>query len=278
MDILKKNIFLVVLSLIVLISAIIAGVVVAGYNKQIAMYEKDVKLIIEAEKSFVTSRYALTKDSVNQAEHNYLIAEEKFNDVIAELNEKFPRPNISSDMTSLKFKKFLRQTCIRMENLIRGENIRMPDNLQWFSYDKYMAPDVLPNKDEIDMILNQLEIVQEIVYIISQSEIEELGNFRRPDALKMTQRDLYNFMPFILTVTGNLKGIQGFLNSLHDAKYLFIARDVSILTNEPTRNAVPNFSDKKNVALPKHERIVYSQEAKVKAQILIDYLEFPVKE
>ncbi len=276
MELIKKNLFLVISVVVMIILSVIASVIIRSYHKDIDKYAEQVKNIVEAEKSFVTSPYALTTDNVLQVEKNYEGTVAKFREMIDKLNERYPSPEVNSDMTPLKFKLYLRQVCIKMENLLRGEDVALPDSLKWFSFDRYMQPDVLPNNEEIKSILNQLEIIQELIYIISQSEVKSLDRFSRSDDINLTERKLYGFMPFTLSLSGNVNSIRRFMNLIPEARYFYMVRNLDLEASEPRMNDAPDV--KRNKLTPKHERLLYSAETIVKVDFVVDYFEFQDKE
>lgn len=272
MEFLKKNLFLTILIVIVLAITVVMGVLIKNLSEKINKQEKEVKTIIKSEKGFATSPHALTQENVAQSEANYNTLAENFAGLIVTLNEKYPAPEVNADMTALKFKNFLRQVCIRMENLLRSGDIWIPSSLKYFTYDEYMKPDVLPNSRQIKQILKQLEIVQEIVYLVSQSQINKLLELKRLNGLNFVKGDLYNYMQFRLTLSGNVESIQQFLNSIHEAKYFIMVKNIS-LKAEPIKQKSRG-SGKANKVLSKHKRSVYAGDAKIKADISLNYFVF----
>lgn len=280
MKFIKNNLFVILLGVTVIIVTILSVYVIFQKMDKVVEYEKDVKRIIETERSFTSSPYALLKSNEEQAQANLEIAEEKFVSLISELNEKYPAPEITSEMTALKFKRYLRQVCIKMENLLRSEDVWIPDSLKWFSYDNYMKPHVLPTAGEIKQTLKQLEIIQELIYVVAQSEVTKFEAFRRVSGHKMEKRDLYDFMPFSLSVTGTFDTVQHFTNMLYDAKYFFMVRNLDLSVGGVKMKSPPNFkSRKRGDSLSKDKRMAYSDEAaEVKISLTLDYFEFHDKE
>ena len=278
-EFLKRNIFLTLIIIALFISTIALGFIIKKLNNEVENYEKDVKLIIESEKNFANSPYALTAANVNQAEANYEIAVESFQGLVNRLNERYPAPEVNANMTALKFKNFLRQVCIRVENLLRSGDIWMPDALKYFTYDKYMQPDVLPSGSEIKLIMEQLEIVQEIMYLVSQSQVTKLLDFKRLNDLQLVKRELYDYMPFSLTLTGNVESLQRFLNSLNEAKYFIMVRSLNINAAPIPQNKPPvNQTRNKDRLLSKRNRLVFNKKAELKASILLDFFIFHNKD
>ena len=277
MEFLKRNIFLASVVVVLLISSIALGMVIKNLHGEVKKYEEEVKLIIESEKNFANSPHALTAANVKQTEANYQIAAESFRGLITRLNEKYPPPDVKADMTALKFKNFLRQVCIRLENLLRSGDIWIPDALKYFTYDKYMRPDVLPSANEIELIMKQLEIVQEIMYLISQSQVSKLLEFKRLNDLTTIKRDLYDYMPFSLVLTGNVESIRRFINSLAEAKYFMMVRSLKLKASPAKQNTRP--ANKADTVVTKNDRLVYSdQMTDMTATIVLDYFTFHDKE
>lgn len=265
--------------MVLIISTTVLGIIMNNLHKEVEKYEKDVRLIIESEKSFANSPYALTTANVNQTEANYQIAVKSFQGLITRLNERYPAPEVNANMTALKFKNYLRQVCIRVENLLRSGDIWMPDALKYFTYDKYMKPDVLPNNGEIKLIMKQLEIVQEIMYLVSQCQVNKLLDFKRLNDLELVRRELYDYMPFSLTLTGSVESIQRFLNSLNEAKYFIMVSSLDIKAAPISQNKPPvNQAQQEKRILNKQARLVYAKKAEVKASILLDYFVFHDKD
>ncbi len=279
MEVIKKHIFWIVLCAVLVIGTVAAGLIIANFNNQIGKYQEEVNKIVEAEKSFITSSYALSEENKRQASQNAETTNNQFRQLIKDLTEKYPPPHINSDMSALKFKVHLRQECIKLENVLRSEEVSLPSSLQYFSYDRYMQPDVLPDSAEITLILKQYDIIQEIVYLISHSGINELQELIRMNDLSLINRDLYSFMPFRLKLTGNLKSVTRFINSLLDAKYFFAVRSMDLNINESQLNPNPTLVGTRKIQnLPKHQRLAYSTEAQLTVNIILDYFEFHKQE
>ena len=279
MEFLKKNLFLTILIAIVLVATIAMSVLIKNFSENVKKQEKEVELIIKAEKGFANSPYALVQENVTQAEANYKMIAENFAGLIKTLNEKYPAPEVNADMTALKFKNFLRQVCIRMENLLRSGDIWMPDALKYFTYDQYMKPDVLPKNAEIKQVLKQLEIIQEVVYLVSQSQVNKLLDLKRLNDLKFVKRDLYDYMRFRLVVSGNVEAIQRLLNSFHEAKYFILVKGLSLKADPIKQNSKGGSrSQGAQKVLSQYTRPVYAQDAKVTADISLNYFVFHDKE
>ncbi len=280
MQFVKKHLFLIIIIASTVLSGIIGAVLIAGQNNQIQKFKVDVDKIIAAEEGFITSKYALITDNVIRAEKNYSKIQEEFDETIKQLEEQFAAPVVDADMTPLKFKLYLRQFCIKMENLLRGEDVYMPDDLKYFSYDKYMQPDVLPNNEEISLMRKQIEIINELIYLVSQAQVDRLVKFRRISDHRVIKREFYNFMPFELVLVGDIERIQHFLNSLNEAKYFFILRTFEIKTRAVKMKNPPS-SKRRNSDNPlsMRERLAFSSKAaELTATMIVDYFEFHKKE
>ncbi len=280
MQFVKTHIFLIIIAVSTALSGVVGAILIVSKNNQIKKFKVDVDKIIAAEEGFITSNYALITDNVIRAEENYSKIQEKFDETIKHLEEQYAAPVVDADMTPLKFKLNLRQFCIKMENLLRGEDVYMPDNLKYFSYDEYMQPDVLPNNEEISLILNQIEIINELIYLVSQAQVDKLLKFKRSSGHKTIKREFYNFMPFELQLVGDIEKIQQFLNSLNEAKFFFMLRTFDLTARGVKSKSRPS-SQKRNSDKPftMRERLAFSSKpAEVTATMTVDYFEFHKKE
>lgn len=280
MELVKRYLFLIVTAAVTVLITGIAAVIIKGRIAEKEKFRVEVDHIVEAEKSFTASEYALNADNVTKAQERLSKADQKFGELIAQLSEKYPLPVVVTDMTPPKFKRHLPQVCIKMENMLRGEDVWIPDSLKYFTYDNYMKPDMLPSAEEVTAILKQLEVVQELVYLVSQSQVKQMTTFERLNDYKLIDRDLYDFMPFSVTLVGNLKSIQRFLNSLHDARFFLMVRTLDLEVAPIKRNDPPGKGrEGTEELLPKNKRLVYDDDPPdLKVKVVVDYFEFHDKE
>ena len=165
-----------------------------------------------------------------------------------------------------------------MVNLLRGEDVYIPDSMKYFSFDRYMLPDVMLGGEEINLILKQLEIINELMYLVSQSQIERLQSFVREAGHVTIKRDFYDYMPFRFELIGDIGAIREFINSLNDAKYFFMLRTFE-LNARATKKKGSAGGISSEEALPKRKRIVYSSRpTEVTVKLSVDYFEFHNKE
>ena len=118
------------------------------------------------------------------------------------------------------------------------------------------------------------------MFLISQSQLKKLEAFNRLNDVKMEKRDLYDFMPFSLKVTGTVDTLKTFLNSLHEARFYFMVRDIDFSVSRVQELPQPGGPRSgKPEPLPKNKRLAYSNEPPtVRADIILDYFEFHDKE
>lgn len=237
MDVVKKYLFAIVLGTLTLITCVAGGIVVYNFQSEASKYEQKVKDIQQSLKDFRSFRWALVQQNVEKAKENRDGTEKEFNALLKKL-EELSAPTMSDDerenWSPLRTKNRIKENCVRFENMLRGENIHLPESLAMFSFDKYNDPKTLPKKDDIPQIIKQLNIIEDLIYLISRSEVTSLDRFERKDGLKVTKRDLYDYMPFGITLTGSVGSIRSFLNNLvswneeDGARYFYLVRNLTV--------------------------------------------------
>jgi hypothetical protein len=172
-----------------------------------------------------------------------------------------------------------------------------------------MGQDVLPGPDEIPLILRNLEIAQELVYLLSQAQVQSVDEFSRQAELEPVERGLYSYISFGIRVGGTVESVRIFLNSLNQASYFFIVRSVNVKTPgadlrgptsasatesatedrdspgagrgrtvEPGTGQSGTGASAQQAYLPKRDRVLFSEQRVVVAEIAVDYVEFHIKE
>jgi hypothetical protein len=300
MDFLKKNMGMTIVSAIGLALSIGCIIVIVQTHKDAAQFQQQVVDIKQSLEKFQRTQFALTQGNVDIANANSELVNKNYVEFMQELEKRRAKDDLGS-FSRLGAKNHLTKICTKMENQLRSSDITVKDGQTSFSFGAWMGQDVLPAPEEIPLILRNLEIAQELVYLLSQAQIQEVEEFSRQLELAPVERDLYDFISFGIRMTGTLESVRTFLNSLNQASYFFIVRSVSVGTPEAglrgpnaarttdeggageggrdprlTETGAPTTPVR--TFLPKRERVLFEEQRIVTAEIAVDYVEFHVKE
>jgi hypothetical protein len=308
MDFLKRNIGMTIVSGIGLALSIGCIVIIVKTHKEAAQFQQQVIDIKQSLEKFQRTQFALTQGNVEVANANSELAKRKYEEFMQSLSQRRAKDDLGS-FSRLGAKNHLTKICTKMENQLRSSDITVQDSQTSFSFGQWMGQDVLPGPDEIPLILRNLEIAQELVYLLSQAQVQSVDEFSRQAELEPVERGLYSYISFGIRVGGTVESVRIFLNSLNQASYFFIVRSVNVKTPgadlrgptsasatesatedrdspgagrgrtvEPGTGQSGTGASAQQAYLPKRDRVLFSEQRVVVAEIAVDYVEFHIKE
>lgn len=227
LDFLKKNLLLIAFGVVSLIVSCILAVRILGAAKSAGEYRTKVGEQYDFLNGIKDKGTAVTEENKKVAEVNHKLARRKFLDLrkLLRAKSRIPEENPSAERCVV----ILEKECQRMLRALEEQDVEVAGNTAYFSFDAEAK--VLPHQSRVIGILKQLRIIQEIVRLVGESYLAELRLIDRPLAKTEIDdsREMYGTIPFEVSVVGELKRIQRFVNQLQrESRYLFFIRHLSL--------------------------------------------------
>lgn len=235
MDILKKNIGIIVYTVVVL------GLIglVFGLQRKAQKHLNAAKEAGVEQRRFLESvrggEFALNKENQEIARGNRTIAEMKLEDLRGHLYQRYTVP-FQEDMSSLKSVRFLQEECVAMQRQLIAKDISCPS--RYFSFEKIATASTLPPQEQVPVILRKLNMVKEIVNLVTTADwyLAEIKSIQLLNDLDTVDKGTYLVTPIQLNVSGRMPAIQSFVNALlTNSKYLFFVHRVELTVVENSR-------------------------------------------
>lgn len=291
LDYIKGNIFLMILGVIVIAATIFVGIDVIKKQQEINKYQSEVTDIQSKAKSFTKFPYELSAANEERARENAEGAQAALDQALVNINRRYGlNTEVPRTMSPLAVRQLLRQESKRMENKLRHKEIKVAGSLGDFTFAPFMDNDFFPTSEEILLILRQVDIMNEIVELLSESGVASVTRINR-GSLKPIRLDLYSYIEYEIDVEGDYDKVIRLLNSLHDAEYFFVVRDVDVMEQGDQVSALLNTTrgDRRTIIdpatgqevpryLPQADRIAFKEPAMVDVKITIEYYEFHDRE
>ena len=281
MKFVKDNLFLVILGTVMFIITVAGGYLIFTTAKKASDFEQQVGDIKNQLDAFTKSEYTLQPTSVTKAEKNRQVAEAAYKALLDDLVKKTAVP--PADATSISpiaAKNRIEKACTKMEGMLAGNSVQYDPGMRHFTFGSFMDANRLPKKEEIPLILRNQEIVQELIYLVSTSNVQTFHSISREDTLEANRRDLFNYIPFSLSVTGELEDVQRLVNSFNNATYYYFVRAVTLSSDGGLADGVApdGAADGPASSKKKVERLLRKSPTMVTATLQVDYIEFHDKE
>lgn len=297
MDFIKRNMFLVILGSVVIIGTAVLMVMIfeslAGFKER----KKRVEEISRDEEKFKNRSYKLDKGNFDIAENNRKLVQGALDDLQEELRETYTMIDFSNhDMTPVKFKESLRNRTEVMHQVLQISQINVPGNMRNFGFDNFLQPAVIPSHEQIAAVTKQLQIYDEIVDILSRSNVKDVkvwafkGDNWNPAPLvhQVHNENLYQYYRYEMSVTASVPDLQVLLKNFNDSSFCFVIRWMSVGTADdsvgkiagaagsaaPTVPVATDGGNSQIVESPKSSRVIFTDFAPVTMSIAIDYIEF----
>ena len=313
MDFIKRNWFLVVVTIILLVATVVLSLVYSKSSAATKVAHTRFLEVIETEIGINTYDVAPTESNVGKAETNIGAAEDELVKLMEKVNEFFPALGIK-DLNGFEVKNELVAAYKEMdlalsengvENAVASYGFREFDNR-------------IPNSEERKMVLRQLRVVRTMIGVAAEAGLMTIEAIVRPPDLPMLEHTLYRYYTFQMAVSGDMNSVRNLMNNLHEAKLCLVVRNLEFairaapmsqfglaaplvdvnnaappVTGVPHRGVPPGYEyelDEPPIAVARPEedeglasladnictehRIVWRESAHVQATIHIDYIEF----
>lgn len=229
LDFLKKNLGLIAFGIA---SVVVSCLLLVGILKAVksgSEYRKEVAEQYDFLERAKNKGTALTGENLDVARANHALARSKFLELRKLLWTKFSIP--LEQRTDVQCVRILKTECQRMHKALEEKEVAIGGNSAYFSFDAEAT--TLPPRSQVPIILKQLRIIHEIVRLVGASYLTELRTVERTAKTSIDQRDMYSIVPFEISVVGEFKRIQGFVNQLQrESRYLFFVRELSLQSDD----------------------------------------------
>jgi hypothetical protein len=220
MDILKRNIGLVLFGLGSLVLAAIMIFLIQQHRGRAAELEAQVKGQQDFFESLRTGRTAVTDQNLEIVKENMQLTRDKLEDVREELWRRSHIP--PREFSGVECKNILRQATLELARQLERAGTGMGTALTDFSFGTILQADTVPREKDVPMILKQLDVVKEVVRLAQGSYISEIVDLQRLYGLRVAETEFYEVMPMSITVIGESRAIRQFLTALQeDANFIF---------------------------------------------------------
>ncbi len=225
MDFIKRNLGLLAF---LLVSLVVAGFLLLGIfraRRDLVARRKEVAADQEWLKNSGDLKIALTPENVDMARKNHEVAQKKLTELRRWLWQKFSIP--SQTTTAVECLRMIKSECLAMHQLLKSKDIGLAQSCAYLSFGTKVTD--LPGAEEVPVILKQLQVVHEIVRVVSTSYVTQIQDLRRLTDTTILEREDYDLIPFQIVVVGELPRIRLFVNQLQQkARYYFMVRYLSL--------------------------------------------------
>lgn len=233
MDFVKRNIGLLAFAVLSLGAAAFLAVqiriAIAAASASRAEVAKQREFIDTVKKG----QLSLTPDNLQIAKDNRALADQQVGDLRKWLHEKFSIP--TEVRTEVDCVRLLKNDCLQMRKMLIEKDVEVAQGCLYFSFNEEAAS--LPHKTQVPVILKQLRITREVMRLIGRCNIMQLVDYKRPYGLDAVAKDQYSIIPFSITVGGDMRSIQRFVNVLQrESRYFLVVRDISIEGEDQARD------------------------------------------
>ena len=234
--------------------------------------EAEVAAIKDKMITFTKADHPLKLSTVDQAKANSEAASKAYNDMLAILVKKTAIAGADADkIDPIGAKNRIEKGCTKMENMLNGAGVEFSADMRQFTFGPFMNANRLPRREEIPLLLKNLEIVQELVYLISSSGVTQLSSMSRSESLDPSRRDLFNYISFNVTVSGDADSVRQLVNTLQAGKtYYYFVKAMTLTANTKLAD---NGADSV-VGRSKLDRLALKQSQQITVGLQIDYIEF----
>ena len=233
MEFVKSNIVLLLAATITVALSVVIIFFTFKTLDEMREFEQKVKNLRDSQDEIKKFDWALDRQSVRVAKTNSDVAREATEGLSAGLKKKYPAITIDGPMDALGLRHHLRSECGHMTRKLLNRGVELPASLGFFDFDKYMQANYFPERDEIQAVRRNLEIVKELVDLISRSGITTLGSLKRTrPELHPAATDLYWYTPYRIVAMGDIAQIQELIRVLGSSNYFFIVRHVRLSADD----------------------------------------------
>lgn len=236
MDFIKRNLgFLLFLAAALVVPAVLAvlwwqtAAETARFRQQVQEQEKFLDGVRRGQ-------FALNQDNVQVAKRNQALTEEAFREFVRTLTVRYGLP-ARTGVEPLECVRIVKDQRERMEKELTdpAKKITVSQGARNFSFDAILSSSTPPLAADVPVILKQLQIVGEIVRAAATSPgLREFGGISRPLGLAAADQDLYQVVPLEVSVSGNFKSIQRFVNQLQQRQTagIFVLRSIELTSRD----------------------------------------------
>lgn len=312
MDIIKRNMFSVILGAFVVVGTGVMIFLIVSSLTEFKQKRTRVEEITKLENQFKSRPYKLDKSSYDIAEANKGKIQVALNDLQTGLRDRYTTIDFSNhQMTAVKFKENLQNRSEVMHQVLRISNVTVPASLNYFGFDHFLKPQVIPVHEQIAAVIKQLQIYDEMVEILSRSDVKKVDtwvfkgqvNNPEPEVREVNNESLYQFFSYEMSVTASVPALQKFLVNLNQSSYCFIVRWMSVGSSMNSITTIagavgsgasmgavrpgggnvtaPGSGEEQPVEAPtpttgssKGQRVIFTSFAPVHMNLAIDYIEF----
>jgi hypothetical protein len=231
MNFVKKNLGLLIFTLVCLGLSVAFGLAIRGAIKSVGKSEEVVQKQKDFFKKASRSKFALSKTNLATATANHQQEAREFTDLRRELYKRFQIPRM--EMSGLEFKRHLDNKCREMRRTLTEKDVAIGANCAYFSFDSVAKSSVLLPNDTVPSYLRHLQIVEELVKLTAGSYLKELRELDRLNDLKDRDEPLYLVTPLQIVVVGSQSQIMDYVNALHlKSKYFFALKSISLSSKQ----------------------------------------------
>jgi hypothetical protein len=231
MNFVKKNLGLLIFTLVCLGLSVAFGLAIRGAIKSVAKSEEVVQKQKDFFKKVSRSKFALSKTNLATATANHQQESREFSDLRRELYKRFQIPRM--EMSGLEFKRYLDNKCREMRRTLSEKDVAIGANCAYFSFDSVAKSSVLLPNDTVPSYLRHLQIMEELVKLTAGSYLKELRELDRINDLKDRDESFYLATPLQITVVGSQSQIMDYANALHlKSKYFFALKSISFSSKQ----------------------------------------------
>jgi hypothetical protein len=235
MDFIKRNLGFLLFVTGSLLAAAVLGVLWWQSGADTREYREKVQSQEQFLDGVRRGQFALNQDNVQIARRNQAVAEEAFREFLQALVVRYGIP-ARTGIQPLECVRVVKEERERMRQELAdpARDIQVASAAAGFSFDSILTSSTLPLAEDVPVILKHLQIVGEVVRVAGRSGLREFRSIGRPHGLASIKKDLYSVVPLEVSISGNYKSIQRFVNQLQqrDTAGIFILRSIELTSRD----------------------------------------------
>ena len=238
---LKKNLLVFIFMGLLFIGIIIsAGVFMALLTGKGGVKNKIKGQLVLLENLTMTKKDAPTFEWIGYLTKKNEALDETYSDLMKKIDN--PAVKMPAEvMESLKFKERIFEVQKNLRKEASAKKLEFKDEAALLGFEEYETK--IPRDEEVPNLTKQLEIVEELISLMLESEIETIENIK---LLKLNDKIIkektdelkYRVFPVRLEITSGVKNLAGFLFRLSESDFIFMTEELKI-------DSMPDLPDSK---------------------------------